>query len=238
MANTDQYKVKLVNSDNRSEAVYFDATPDVVETSNVNYQWIDPIHAPGQIAAYQNSNSRTFNISNVRMISRTVEEADLNLTRLWILRSWTKPVFGQSTVGAEERNRRERTTEINNRLREISGQADTDAYQGSLEAERERLRRQGLGTELRGKPPAVLYLSAYSRPGSTGNTTEHINRVPVVIEQLSLPYPSDTDYINASNGTPMPTLMSLDLTMRETHSPAEYSKFNLFSYKRGTLRNF
>lgn len=224
MAQTDNYKVKLVQPNNRA-AVYFDVTPDVVETHNVNYQSIDPIHAPGQIMAYVNSASRTYNISNVRMISRTVEEADLNLERLHLLRSWTRPFFGTSTL--TDQQRRQRQGEL---AADAVGRDSARFFDAPSPEER--------GAELRGAPPHVLLLSAYSRASSVGNTPEHINRVPVVIEQLSFPYPSDTDYINTSTGVPMPTLMSLDMTMKETHSPGEYERFNLFDFRRGTLRNF
>lgn len=233
MATTDQFKVKLINSSNRREQVHFDVTPDVNETTNVNYKTIDPIHAPGQIMAYSNTNSRTFNISNIRFINRTVEEADLNLKRLWILRSWTKPIFGQTTLSGRQREWRTELTALENKPREEYGTSGIgDSYRQNW------FENQDLGAELRGKPPAVVLLSAYSRPGSIGNTMEHINRVPCVIDQFSIPYPSDVDYIHTSTGVPMPMMMSLDVVLRETHSPLEYSNFNIFSYKNGTLRGF
>jgi hypothetical protein len=94
-----------------------------------------------------------------------------------------------------------------------------------------------------GAPPKVLQLSAYSRLGAqTGvQGLGHIRRVPVVIQQLSIPYPSDTDYIptdDSSNPTPMPTIMTLDMTLVETHSPQEYQDFSLEDFRNGNLKGF
>ena len=106
------------------------------------------------------------------------------------------------------------------------------------------------GTELLGAPPAVLYLSAYSKTiGSTskdsqsGSTNvwkiaQHINRVPVVIQQLTIPYPNDVDYITTSKGVPMPSIMNIDVALLETHSPNSYEGFNFDSFKQGRLQGF
>lgn len=237
MAETDQYKVKLISSTNRAEQVHFDVTPEVNETTNVNYQTVDPLHAPGQVFAYTNTNSRTFNISGIRLISRTVNEANLNLARLWTLRGWTKSVFGQTTLDPIQRLNRSAIRSFSEGEYSTEAVRSGDSNDNDIPDSIDRAIKNR-GVELRGKPPEVVLLSAYSRAGSFGNTPEHINRVPCVIEQLSIPYPSDTDYINTSTGVPMPTIMSLDLVLRESHSPNEYSNFNLSSFKRGVLGGF
>ena len=67
----------------------------------------------------------------------------------------------------------------------------------------------------------------------------NIHKVPVVIQQLSIPYPSDVDYISTPEGEPVPTIMSLDLTLQEAHSPSEYSEdFSLYKFRKGILPNF
>ena len=108
------------------------------------------------------------------------------------------------------------------------------------------------GIELLGAPPAVLYLTAYSKnvgsssvPTGRENTAvnvwdiaQHINKIPVVIQQLTIPYPNDVDYITTSSGLPMPSIMNIDLALLETHSPNSYEGFNLDAYKRGVLQGF
>jgi len=226
----NKYKVKLAHPVSRNRRVVFDVTPDLVETRNVNYKSLDPVHTPGQIYVYGNTSSRTFNLSNVRLISRTKEEAEENLKRLQILRTWTLPVFGQSTLDVTERGER--------KLR-----ADNPGYFTPFSSEEERV--FFLGEEMLGAPPDVIFLSAYSdtptggRPASqSGFQLEHIRRVPVVLQQLSIPYPSDVDYIPTTSGVPMPTIMTIDMVLLETHSPREYSKFSLQNYRKGILKGF
>ena len=57
---------------------------------------------------------------------------------------------------------------------------------------------------------------------------------------MSIPYPSDVDYIptDDENPTPMPTIMTLDITLIETHSPTEYENFSLDDYRIGNLIGF
>lgn len=231
------FKVKLVassarNSLSNSNRVVFDVTPDLVENRSVNYKTVDPVHAPGQIFVYGGTLSRTFTISNIKLISRTVEEADLNLRRLWLLRSWTQSHFGKSSTLT--------STQINYRDRRSLNELTPEEQSLPL-PQQQRL----AGSELLGRPPEVLLLSAYSRSSTTrlgGGTQnrigEHLNRIPVVLQQLTIPYPSDVDFINTSNGVPMPTIMILDMTLAETHSPREYERFSLQDFRSGRLAGF
>lgn len=236
------FRVKLRNSTVVTESVTFEVTPDLIETRNVNYRSIDPIHAPGQILAYQNTNSRNFNISQVRLISRTRREAQENLDRLWLLRSWTMPQFGKSTLSGSNRAAHEALADEARFRRQGNNQ---DPAGGGAETNRERdarlqrLRAQS-GTEKRGEPPAVLLLSAYSLDSAYGGTEAHnINRVPVVITNISIPYTSDVDYIPTERSqVPMPSIMVIDMTLQETHSPREYENFSLSAFKQGTLPGF
>src|SRR5690606_31466862 len=92
MAN-NRFKVKL-RSQVTNTVVAFDVTPDISESRTVNYRTLEPIHMPGGIHVYGSTTSRQFTISNIRLVSRTREEAAKNLYRLNILRGWAMPYFG------------------------------------------------------------------------------------------------------------------------------------------------
>ncbi len=225
------FRVTLSNSMRRSERIAFEATPDLNETRNVNYKTIDPVHAPGQIYAYANTSSRSFNLSAVKLISRTPEEAARNLTKMWLLRSWTMPRFGKGTLSEQQQMLRDQGQFA---VEDIDGDPNTGS--GANIA----------GSELRGQPPTVLYLSAYSREGfrsfqvgGKNGGPGHINHVPVVITNMSFQYPSDIDYIPAEGSNiPMPTILPIDMTLMETHSANEYESFSLDNFRTGRLAGF
>ncbi len=218
------FKVKLRGSDG---IVTFDVTPDFIETRNVNYANIEPIHQPGQIYIYKNTSSRNFNISNGKMISRTPVEADRNLRRLHMLRGWTMPRFGakSSTLDGQQYKERQSSPELLTQLRAQGRRRDAVDF---------------FGIEVLGAPPQVLLLSAYSDAAALSGRakSQHIDRVPVVIQQLNIPYPSDVDYIPTTTGVPMPIIMTVDVTLVETHSATEYEHFSLDQYRQGRLRSF
>lgn len=232
------YKVRLTVAGSVTETVSFDASPTVSENRNVNYTSLEPLHAPGQIQVYKNTSSRNFQLSDVKLISRTLEEADRNMEKLWLLRAWCMPRFGNNstTLNSLQRNRRRRR----------AGGLEIDVDKGLSAADISGK----YGTELLGAPPPILYLSAYSKQvgettknSRTGTTntwevTQHINRVPVVLQQLTIPYPNDTDYVTTSNGVPMPSIMNIDLALLETHSPNSYEGFSLNDFKQGILQGF
>ena len=239
------YRVKLVEQTTAREGlseqqrVVFDVTPELSESRKVNYSSVDPIHMPGQIYVYKNTSARSFSLSGVKLISRTQEEAEKNLTYLWTLRGWTMPRFGSgsSTLSNYQKKRRDR-------VRSNPGDYQTDAQKQQLNTHQ---KNGMLGRELLGAPPPILLLSAYSKgfgqmTDEAGDAQEierqHINNVPVVIESLNIPYPSDVDYIKSTWGVPMPTIMSIDINLLETHSAREYEKFSLDQYKAGILPGF
>ena len=228
-------KVKLLSAQT-GRRVIFRSSPQVTENRHVNYNALEPLHAPGQIQVYKNTASRSFSISDLKLVSRTTAEADANLKILWQLRAWTMPRFGNSsTLNSTQRTFRN--------AREF-GQSNEDLFFDS--AERDRT----IGRELLGAPPDVLYLSAYSqtvgsdkvggeKPGTAvWQIAQHLNRIPVVIQQLTIPYPNDVDYINTSKGVPMPIIMNLDLSLIETHSPNAYEAFSLPDFRKGILKGF
>ena len=207
----NRYKVKLSRKENglTKYRVVFDVTPDLTETRTVNYRAMDPIHAPGQIYVYTNTASRQFSLTNVKLVSRTPQEAEINLRKLQQLRSWCMPRFGlnSSTVTFEQSENRR------------TGEGDQ-------------------GDEWLGLPPPVLYLSAYSGYNSFGLRLENINSIPVVITSLTIPYQSDVDYINTPAGVPVARIINLDIQLQETHSAIEYDNFNLAKFRAGILESF
>jgi hypothetical protein len=223
------WRINLRNTRKPSDRVVFRATPDLTENRNVIYNTIDPVHAPGSINVYQKSSSRSFDMSSIKLISRTVKEADLNLRQLWLLKSWTMPHFGTSSLTNENRENRERQMRMDRR--------------GMTPGEREQFNEQirdknFFGVEFRGAPPSVLYLSAYSKSSASGIKMQHVCDVPVAITQLSIPYPSDVDYIHTSWGVPMPTILQISITLSEMQSPVSLERFSLDHYRSGVLRNY
>jgi len=239
MANANN-KVRLVSAQNRYSTVNFRASPTVTENRNVNYNALEPLHAPGQIQVYKNTSSRSFSISDLKLISRTQKEADDNMKILWQLRAWTMPRFGNSST-LDKRERSNRADPVN--------APDISQYDASMFKSNSEYKQYAFGTELLGAPPEVLYLSVYSRDvgsdavdGKAGtrkwNIAQHLNKIPVVIQQLTIPYPNDVDYITTTTGVPMPIIMNLDLSLIETHSPNSYEAFSLNEFKSGILRGF
>lgn len=209
--NENRYKVKLSRKENgiTKYRVVFDVTPDLTESRTVNYKALDPIHAPGQIYVYTNTSSRQFSLSNVKFVSRTPEEAEINLRKLQQLRSWCMPRFGLNS--------------------------STISYQ---QTENRRTGEGDQGDEWLGLPPPVLFLSAYSGYDAFGLRLENINSVPVVITSLTIPYQSDVDYINTPAGVPVARIINLDIQLQETHSAIEYDNFNLAKFRAGILESF
>lgn len=197
------------------------ASPIVAESQSVNYETFDPVHAPGSILSFVNSPSRTFQLSDVKLISRTSAEASRNLAYINLLRSWTKPVFGQGFTSTSVDKETNKTITTQQTTQPSTGE------QPFLRSNRDIL----------GSPPKVLEFSAYSSYNQQkyGN----INGVPVVITTLNITYPNDVDYIpSKDNNVPVPIIMSIDIGLTETHSPAEYSRFNINDYRSGKMVNF
>ena len=307
--------------------VVFEVTPDLIENRNVNYKAYDPVHLPGAIYVYATTSSRIFNVSGVRLMSRTTEEASTNYDNILLLKAWTMPVFGipfgtsgggaggaggaagatggigspnaagapvtglagalDNAVGAVNGALGGAVSAVGNAVSGLGGAvgaaanaaigsaagAVSSAVSGAanqlasqlpssarmvknldtimnerIEANKKvEQTRMPFTTNnqsqegLLGQPPPVLWFSAYH--GGVGAATSglgggHLGRIPVVIQQLTIPYPSDVDYIPTSNGVPMPTIMTIDLTLLETHSPNEYSAFSLEQYRKGLLEHF
>lgn len=123
----------------------------------------------------------------------------------------------------------------------LNGQAESNQNSTTNEGElsvREMIRQMsdsGNSLPFLGAPPPILRLTAY-----TGGGIGHLRNIPVLITQMSIPYPSDTDYIPTAeiNPTPMPTIMTIDIQLTEAHSPNEFEQFDLQKFKTGDLSGF
>lgn len=241
------YKVRLVpisslkfgDADTiATSQVVFEVTPTFTESRSVDYAAVTPVHMPGSIQMYRNTGSRTFEVG-AHLVSRNGEDATNNKRTLQLLRGWTMPYFGTTdTLTTDNKTAR----------------ADTNSYKGStagLSQDQIELiafeRLQSEGIQLRGAPPDVLYLYAYSTESSTAATTRqgqtsNINRIPVVLVSLNIVYPDDVDYIPIDMGSgniePFPVKMDVSLSLTETHSPREFEQFDLAAFKTGNLANF
>lgn len=195
------------------------ATPMVSESQAVNYKQFDPVHAPGSILSYVNTPSRTFTMTDVKLISRTPQEADNTIRRINLLRSWTKPVFGRYTVPK---------TGPDNKV--------TYQSQTTLDSADPNAAYYLSNTDVLGAPPKVLEFTAYS--SNDRSRYGNINGIPVVITNLNISYPNDVDYIPSSSGTPVPIMMSVDISLTETHAPIEYANFSIADYRDGKMLRF
>jgi len=238
---TEAFKVKLVEKyrgQSVGTKVIFDVTPDVIENRTINYKTVEPIHMPGTIQVYTNTSSRTYNISNIKLISRTGEEAAKNLRNINIIRSWGMPYFGESgTKQKKDNSYNKKLDAYNKRYKDYPALRDNP---GHREYEGVGADYQYINTML-GAPPNVLYLSAYS----DANHNQNIFQIPVVLTQFNVSYPSDVDYIATGTNTfgikedtPVATVMSLDMNLVETHAPSQYETFSLQAYKNGTMEEF
>ena len=191
---------------------------------------MNPIHMPGTIYAYGHTSSRLFGINNARLISRTPQEAAYNLAKLNVLRSWTMPYFGQAKdelIGQPPDVLGFWAYALGPSGAAVSGaEGDAPLQSGENDGDIKRMR------------------------------ATHIHNVPTVIHNLQITYPSDIDYIPTAAdeftfgsgthvftvkidaGIPMPTIMTSDIQLYETHSPSEFNKFDLRQYRTGNLDQF
>lgn len=226
------FKVKLRASSNINELVTFDVTPGISESRSVRYEPLTPVHMPGSIYVYSGTDSRTFSL-DVKLISRTYDEATKRQEQLQLMRSWTMPRFGlrSSTLGAQQKANRANRSSIEKSNMENFGTPGTIIGD--------------FGVQRLGAPPEVLYFSAYTRDAATVNSPNqnpieltNLYRIPVVITSLSISYPPDIAYIETFWGDPFPVLMDVKIDIAETHSPGEYRNFSLNDFKKGKLPNF
>lgn len=247
----NNYKVRLVPATSlsaapeiiRSSTVTFEVTPQISEDGAVTYKPITPIHSPGSLQVYQSTESRTFTIQ-ATLVSRNVADALQNMKHLQQLRSWRFPYFGATDTLTEWNREARRAQQSTNQ--QLSADASADL---AVQRVQER------GVQLKGAPPELLYLYAYSNTAIDARQSRYepttplnINRVPVVLTMLGIQYPTDVDYIPVydteifsrppSDAQPFPVVVNVSITLAETHSPADFERFDLLAYRAGNLGSF
>ena len=237
------HRVRLVSVRDELRKVEFKVAPTFTEGRSVEYTPVTPIHMPGSIQVYKNTASRTFSIG-ATLVARNVNEASENMFLLQRLRSWTLPHFGRSAkLSRDEEDARKR-------LDAAAAIERTGELNGDEQAQK-NIDLVNQGVQLLGAPPMVLYLYAYSssandKRGAGSFLRVNINRVPVVITNLSIAYPNDVDYLPAGDGISdineesesIPTKMEVTVECVETHSPREYERFSLKDFYNGKLVSF
>lgn len=247
----NNYKVRLVPisavaygdpSNVRASTVAFNVTPSFSENRTADYTPVTPVHMPGSVQVYKHTNSRTFNIT-AHLVSRNVSDALKNMADLQKLRGWMLPYFGMTDTINSTQSQARQTNSL------IAADQSVQPQTPEERDQRTRERVQTDGVQLRGAPPDVLYLYAYSTNANDlrgGGPRVNINRVPVVMTSLDITYPEDVDYIPVflpssgvtSQTEPFPRKMDVTISLVETHSPREYENFDLLAFKQGNLRNF
>ncbi len=251
MANEDSFgkslKVRLQSTVKPDEKIIFTVTPNVSETIQIGYQSIQPVHFPGAIQLYQHTSAKTYNISQIQLISRTPQEAAVNLFTLNILRGWTKPYFG-ATVG--------------NMLGASPDVLYFWAYSNSPSTKTSGNTKSHVGNINR--IPVVLTSLNINYP----NDVDYVPTADGSKVQLDQFYVKNTDAdaatidpaatpvaasgtdsnkaktksINMDSikaGTPFPAIMTIDMSLIETHAPSEFlQRFDLAKYRRGDLTGF
>lgn len=371
------YRVKLEAFANglgakRTSWVILDVSPILAESISVEYEGFDPTHSPGSFYVYKGTKARDWRLSDVKLVSRTSEEASRNQYFLNTLRGWTMSYFGLGTantttntmyssnaleyqknaakdtkkVPAKKQSSSTVTTTQTNKstasgtgtVAAVTAATSTknDKYQQTLQYWVNKFKAQGktkfspamlgiatnpdttdgrststflhgngpsslatdksiqfnndlkkafstsqqtivqsttvattnpvvttkpvttvttkpsvaptdindakaVGKRWLGAPPDILYLTAYSTAQSmNGSLTVQTNvtQIPVVITSLNITWPNDVDYIPTTEGQPFPVVMTLDIGLIETHSPAQFNEFDIFKYRNGILPNF
>lgn len=78
-----------------------------------------------------------------------------------------------------------------------------------------------------GTPPPVLEFSAYG--------TQNFNRVPVVVSGFNFIYEDGIDYVEAADGSQIPTIMIVAIDLLPQYSPSKQQQFNLTDFANGSL---
>lgn len=188
---------------------------------------------PGGIHVYGGTQSRSYQLSDVKLVSRTRSEASANMQRMNLIRSWCRPRFGEKNITQAEnalkrQTERERAASILQQ-NQAAGVTSTQAQLDVLFFDDNQSYKEIIGT-----PPAILLFSAYSNQSKRGN----IYKIPCVITNLGITYPSDVDYIPTEEGVPFPIITTVSISLTETHSPGEYERFSLDDFRQGRLTGF
>lgn len=227
-------KVKLQSTVFLDDKVIFNVAPIVTESQGVNYQAVQATHMPGAIQIYTATNSRTFSIQP-QLISRTPMEATQNLYIVNLIRSWTKPYFGVTSLQPQGTDSSTAT------LRSFHGAPPDVLFLSAYSNQKLRGNIYKIPVVVQNLqftyPNDIDYIptmdgnSIQPPPPAGGSTPNNNTIVPASA--------SSNIYGSIKQGTPFPTVVQIDLTLVETHSTNEYSNvFDLAKYKQGILPNF
>ena len=92
----NKFKLRLQGTVS-GEIVTFNSMPVIYENNAASYETLSPAHMVGDFHVYSKSPSRSFEISDLKIVSRNQQEARDNLVRILKLRSWTKSYFGDTS---------------------------------------------------------------------------------------------------------------------------------------------
>lgn len=93
------FRTQLVSKINSADKVIFNVSPSIDEARQANYEHLTPVHHPGTIQVYKNTDARTFNLT-AKLIARTAAEATANLKYMNLIRSWVMPYYGSGTASS------------------------------------------------------------------------------------------------------------------------------------------
>lgn len=90
------YKLRLKGTITDS-LVVFNTMPTIYENNSAAYETLSPAHMIGDFHVFTKSPSRTFEINDLKLVSRNQQEARDNIGRVFTMKGWTKSYFGDTT---------------------------------------------------------------------------------------------------------------------------------------------
>lgn len=205
---SSDYRIKLRSITSR-DLIVFEVTPNLTESRSVDYKSTNLLHTPGAIFTYGFTNSRTFSLSDIKLISRTPQEAFNNMKNLQIIRSWTMPYFGvnsstQAVLGREQLGAPPEILYLYAYAKEVDPHKGTNSAKPLTNIQHVPVVLTQLSIAY---PNNITYIPAYGEGG-------------------------------VGTGEPFPTIMNIGIELSEIHSPREYSTFSLYDFKKGKLDSF
>lgn len=96
--------ITLQNTTDPTSIIEFVVMPEIVENRSVSYEPVQPVQFPGAFQKYKGTESVQWQI-NATFVSRTSDEASLNLKYLSWLRAWTMPFYGEAIKSSKFQSR-------------------------------------------------------------------------------------------------------------------------------------
>lgn len=80
-----------------NKLVVFNTMPTIYENNAATYETLSPAHMVGDFHVFSKSPSRSFEINDLKLVSRNQQEARANIERIYTLKGWTKSYFGDTS---------------------------------------------------------------------------------------------------------------------------------------------